>query len=272
MARPLWFVKLLKKAFRSIKILAKLSNLPLVNKLFDLLLFKEDNIIYLPKDSVIEVNQNVDQPDNYVLPTRVLEYFIEKAKYHWIMDFCICRASMKCKDYPIDLGCLFLGKGVLDINPSLGHLATKEEALEHIRKCRDAGLVHMIGRNLLDKQWLGVKDGAKLLSICNCCPCCCLWRIAPILHPDLSNKVKKIPGVKVFVNENCVGCEICTKDICFVDAIKIINNRAHITDQCRACGRCVEVCPHDAIELVVEDEDYIDKAIEQIDKLVNIED
>jgi ferredoxin len=269
--RPLWFVALLKKAFGGIKFLAKLSNLPFMSKIYELLLFKGDNIIYLPKDASITIDKDIGVPENLILPTRVLEYFIEKANYHWIMDFCICRASMKCEDYPIDLGCLFLGKGVLEINPQLGHLATKQEALEHIKKCREAGLVHMIGRNLLDKQWLGIKQGKKLLSICNCCPCCCLWRIAPVLHPDLSDKVKKVPGAKVFVNDDCVGCRTCTQDICFVDAIKIKDNKAYITDQCRACGRCVEVCPNGAIELVIKNEDYIEQVIEELDKIINVE-
>jgi hypothetical protein len=36
--------------------------------------------------------------------------FIEKANYIWKMDTCICRAGAKCKDYPIDLACLFMGE------------------------------------------------------------------------------------------------------------------------------------------------------------------
>jgi ferredoxin len=270
--RPIIFVQLLKKAFPSIKFIAKLTNLPLLGKIFDMLLFKEDDIIYLPKDSVIELNQTLNAPEDYAVPSEILRYFIEKANYHWIMDFCICRASMKCEDYPIELGCLFLGKGVLDINPKLGRMVSKEEALEHLKKCKEAGLVHMIGRNLLDKQWLGVDDGSKLLSICNCCPCCCLWRVAPILDTKIGSKIKKIPGVEVSVNQNCVGCGDCTDDICFVDAIYIESQKAHITEECRGCGRCVQVCPNDAIELTIHNKDYIHRAIKNLDKIINVED
>jgi ferredoxin len=272
LTRPLWFVQLLKKAFPSIKFLAKLTNFPLLGRLFDYLLFKEDEIIYLPKDEVIEVNQGLNPPDNYAVPSEILKYFIEKANYLWIMDFCICRASMECEDYPIDLGCLFLGKGVLDINPKLGRQVDKKEALEHLQKCRDAGLVHMIGRNLLDKQWLGVKDGSKLLSICHCCPCCCLWRVSPILDPQIGSKVKKIPGVEVLVNNSCVGCGTCTDNVCFVDAIYMENQTAHISEECRGCGRCVEVCPEGAIDLKVNDREYIHQAIKKLDKVINVED
>ena len=149
MARPLWFVKLLKKTFPNIKLIAKLTNLPILSKIIDNLLFKDDDIIYLPQDRIISVDKSLGEYNEIVLPSQVLKHFIEKAKYHWVMDFCICRSSMKCEDYPIDLGCLFLGDAVLGINPQLGRLVTKEEAMDHLKKCDDARLVHMIGRNLL---------------------------------------------------------------------------------------------------------------------------
>jgi ferredoxin len=270
MARPLWFVKLLKKTFPGVKNIAKLTRIPFLGKIFDLLLFEGDEIIYLTQDRVIQINQEVLNPEDLVLPSQILEYFIEKAKYHWIMNFCICRASMNCQNYPIELGCLFLGEAVLDINPELGRLVSKEDALEHIRKCSEAGLVHMIGRNRLDKQWLGVKAGNKLLSICNCDPCCCLWRISPLLNPKIGKKVQKMPGVRVFVTEDCMGCKTCINEICFVDAITIVNNRAKISKECRACGRCINICPQHAIKLEIKDKEFIKKSIQKIDRIIDV--
>jgi ferredoxin len=269
-ARPLWFVKLLEKTFPNVKLIAKLTHIPLIGKIFDLLLFKGDDIIYLTKDKIIEINREVDSSEEIALPSEVLRYFIEKANYHWIMNFCICRESMQCKDYPIDLGCLFLGKAVLGINPRLGRLVSKEEALEHLQKCKEAGLVHMIGRNRLDKQWLGVKPGNKLLSICNCDPCCCLWRMSPLLASKIGKKVQKMPGITVKVSEDCIGCGTCTEGVCFVDAIHLIDNHAEISEECRGCGRCVEICPQNAIELHIENKDFIKRAIEQIDSLIDV--
>ena len=270
MARPLWFVKLLERTFPNVKFIAKLTRVPVIGKLIDILLFQDDDIIYLPKDDVIPVNVEVKNQGDMVLPTSILEYFINKAHSHWIMNFCICRESMQCKDYPINLGCLFLGEAVHEINPELGRLVSKEEALEHVRKCSEAGLVHMIGRNLLDKQWLGVKDGKKLLSICNCDPCCCLWRVSPILSQKIGKKIQKINGVEVRITDNCIGCGTCTEGICFVDAIKIEDNRAQISEECRGCGRCVEACPQGAIEFRIHDEAYISRAIKQIEKIIDV--
>ncbi|MFW9820943.1 MAG: DUF362 domain-containing protein [Candidatus Thorarchaeota archaeon] len=270
MARPLWFVKLLEKAFPNIKLIAKLTRIPILRKVFDMLLFEGDDIIYLTKDKVISINQEVEKQAETVLPSKVIEYFIEKANYHWVMNFCICRESMQCSDYPVELGCLFLGKAVLGINPQLGRVVTKEEALEHLRKCKDAGLIHMIGRNLLDKQWLGVKPGHKLLSVCNCDPCCCLWRISPVLSPKIGSKVQKMTGVNLKVSEACIGCGTCMLGVCFVDAIHMVDRHASISKECRGCGRCVEVCPQNAIELTINDIEFVNKSIKQIEKIIDV--
>lgn len=266
--RPLWFVNLLEKTFPNVKLIAKLTNIPILGKLINSILFSGDDIIYLALDKVIPMDHSMGVYEEMVLPSQVLEYFVNEASFHWIMNFCICRDSMKCKDYPIDLGCLFLGKSVLEINPQLGRLVSKEEALEHLKKCKEAGLVHMIGRNRLDKQWLGVKEGRQLLSICNCCPCCCLWRISPVLSPDIGAKIKKMPGIFFVVNDNCIACGTCTKGICFVDAIKIIDNKAHISESCRGCGRCVDICPQNAIEVKFNDKFSIERVIDEISELV----
>lgn len=270
LGRPLWFVELLKKTFPRIKLIAKLTKVPIIGKIIDHMLFEGDNLIYLPKDQVIEINQSIDKPSETVLPSQVVEYFIKKAKYHWIMNFCICRDSSKCEDYPRHLGCLFLGEAVLGINPQLGRQVTKEEALEHVKRCREAGLVHVIGRNKLDAVWLNVSPGNKLLTICNCCPCCCLWRVLPHISPKISTKIHKMPGVKVKVSERCVGCETCTKGICIADAIKIIYKRAIINNACIGCGRCVEVCPQKAIDISLEDKESLIKSIGEISPLVDV--
>ena len=177
---------------------------------------------------------------------------------------------MKCKDYPINLGCLFLGEAVMGINPQLGRRVTKEEALEHVKRCREAGLVHLIGRNKLDATWLNVSPGNKLLSICNCCPCCCLYRILPHVKSEIGEKFTKMPGVSVKVTEKCEGCGICTQNVCFVDAIKLVNNHAVISNECRGCGRCVLVCPQNAIELKIEDNTFLETTINRITKLVDL--
>jgi len=270
MARPMWFVDLVKKYFPGRFTLARLTRVPVVGRVIDHGLFEGDDIMYLPKDGVIQIDEPVPEPKQSVLPSQVVEHFIEKANHHWIMDACICRDASQCRSHPIDLGCLFLGEAVLEINPALGHLVSKEEALAHVRRCREAGLVHLIGRNKLDTVWLGAGPGNKLLTICNCCPCCCLWTMIPHIDPSIGSKITKMPGVEVAVTDECVDCGLCTDAVCFVDAISMEDGRAVIGDACRGCGRCVEICPADAIELTLEDELFVREAIDRLSPLVDV--
>jgi len=270
MARPLWFVELLKLGFPGRFLIARLTKVPIIGRAIDHWLFEGDDIIYLPKDHVIRVNKPVDVPEQMVLPSQVVEYFVNKANYHWIMNTCICREASKCKDYPIDLGCLFLGEAALGINPQLGRRVAKEEAHEHVRRCREAGLVHLVGRNKLDSVWLGVSPGNKLLTICNCCPCCCLWRMLPHIALFIGAKVSRMPGVTISVTDKCVGCGTCTQGICFVNAIHLVSNRAVRSNACRGCGRCVSVCPHGAIEVSIDNEQFIAKTVNRLSPLVDV--
>ena len=269
MARPLWLVTLLKLGFPGRFLLARLTRAPVLGALVDRWLFAGDHLVYLPRDRVIPIGQPLEPPGEVVLPSQVVEYFIERAGYHWLMDTCICRSASRCRDYPIDLGCLFLGRAALGINPRLGRRVSREEALAHVRRCREAGLVHLVGRNRLDTVWLGVGPGERLLTICNCCPCCCLWRVLPHIAPQIGRKIARMPGVTVAVTDRCTGCGACTKDVCFVQAIHLNGGRATISDACRGCGRCVSTCPHEAIELSV-DGDAVATAIARLSALVDV--
>ncbi len=270
MASPVWFVSLVKRTFPQRFTLARLTKAPLLGGLLDRWLFGGDDIIYLPKDRVVKVAGEVSAGENVVLPSRVVEHFIEKANYHWIMNTCICRESSGCRDYPVDLGCLFLGEAAMGINPRLGRRVGKDEALEHLRRCREAGLFQLIGRNKLDTVWLNVKPGNRLLTICNCCPCCCLWKMIPVLSEEIGSKVHRMPGVEVRVTERCKGCGTCVKEGCFVQAIRMAGDRAVIGEECRGCGHCVEVCPHEAIELVLTDTAFMEDLVKRIATLVDV--
>ncbi len=265
MGSPYWIRTLINKTFSQRFFWAKLTNYPVFGRIIDHALFEKDDIFYLPKDKTIPINASLEDPDSLMAPSRIIEHFIKAAKTRWIMDFCICRDSAKCKNYPIDLGCIFLGEAAKNINPKFGRLVSEQEALDHAGRCREAGLVHLIGRNKLDTVWLQVGPSERLMTICNCCPCCCLWKVLPIISPTIGNKVHRMPGVSVQVTDQCVGCGLCTKDVCFVNAIHMENNRAVIDQQvCRGCGRCVAVCPKDAIEVVVEDDRFVTRTINRL--------
>lgn len=270
MSRSLWFVDLLKKAFPGRFLLARSTKVPILGGILDRWLFENDDLFYLPKNQAILINQQIQVPDEIVLPSQVVEHFIQRANVHWIMDACICRQATRCEDYPINYGCLFLGDAALGINPGLGRQVTRDEALEHVHRCREAGLVHLVGRTKLDTIWLGVSPGTKLLTICNCCPCCCLWKILPHTTPKISKKITRMPGVTVAVSDRCVGCGTCNEDVCFVSAIDMVDGYSVISAACRGCGRCVTLCPEGAIEIDVETDRFVEKSIDRISALVDL--
>lgn len=271
MATPYWIKILINKTFSGRFFFSKLTHNPVIGRMVDHALFDGDDIMYLPKDRVIPVNTSIDRPESLMVPSLIVDHFIREANYHWIMDFCICRDSSGCRDYPVDLGCIFLGEAAMNINPKFGRRVTSEEALDHAVRCREAGLVHLVGRNKLDTVWLGVGPGRKLLTICNCCPCCCLWKMLPAITPEIGGKVSRMPGISVRVSDNCQGCGTCAKNVCFVNAIHIENKQAVINEkECRGCGRCVEACPNNAIEVIIENSDFINNTIRRISNLVDV--
>jgi ferredoxin len=270
MSRPIWFVNLLKRMFPGRYLMAGMTNFPPVGKLVDFALFREDNVVYLPRDGTIQINADIEKPVDTVLPSQIVDHFIEQASYHWVMNFCICREGENCQEYPHDYGCIFLGSAVLKINSKLGRLVSKEQALAHAQRCREAGLVHIIGRNRLDMVWLGATPGENLMTICNCCPCCCLWKMLPKLSPEIGDKISKMPGVHVFVTDECAGCGECTREICFVDAIQLVDGFAVIDESCRGCGKCVEVCPNQAIEISIDEPGIFQNTIDRLSALVDI--
>jgi ferredoxin len=267
MSSPVWFVNFLKWLYPSRQTFAKMTQIPLVGELIDEIFFRGDEIYYLPIDQTLQINAQLNPPESVVLPSQVVEHFINQASHHWIMDFCICRDGDKCQDFPRNLGCIFLGEPVNQINSEMGRLVSKEKALDHARRCREGGLVHMIGRNRLDSLWLGAGPAEDLMTICNCCPCCCLWGLIPDLNPTISHKIDRMPGVEVKVEEDCTGCGLCANGICFVEAITMENGRAEISLECRGCGRCVEVCSEDAISLTINGKEDLQEIIKRLDKL-----
>ena len=271
MPRSRLFIWLLKKGFPLRIFFSKFTRVPLLGRILGYMLFHENEMIYLPKDDVttIKVNQTVDQKGDMVVPSDILKHFIEEANYHVIMDWCICRSSLKCEHYPIELGCLFLGEAAMRIDSKLGRKVTKEEALEHAEKCREAGLVHVIGRDKLDAVWLKVGPGEKLLTVCNCCECCCLWKILPHVSKKISSRISIMPGVRITVGDACIGCGTC-QNICFVKAITLIDKKAVISDSCRGCGRCVSVCPQKAIKISVEGIANLDESVNIIKSVVDV--
>ena len=235
--------------------------------------FDNDDMIVLPRDDVARskrVEMDIDIPDagdRTVLPSDAVKAVFRKMDGIFIMNFCLCRKSNKCEDYPVDHGCIFLGDGIRNIPPEFGRIATPEEADAYLDECSELGLVHIMGRNKLDRLWLSTGRKHRLMTICNCCPCCCLWNVTRDISKDIGDAFKRMDGVEVSVDTGkCIGCGMC-QDICFTKAVRIADGKCTIDDaQCRGCGRCADVCPQEAIT-VTYDEDKVESEAERIASL-----
>lgn len=253
------------------------SKYPPLAWLADRLLFDGDDIMVLPRDESVKkrqiiIEQEVPGPQDIVLPSDVLRNMIRKSNNHVIMHRCICRVSNHCKNFPETLGCIFMGKGARNIPESVGRAVTMEEALAHVDRCQEAGLVHIIGRNKIDSVWLNTGPKEELLTICNCCNCCCLWKMLPDLPQNLSKRMTAMPGASISVNSDlCIGCGDCMQDdTCFVDAMVLKNGLMSIDfDRCRVCGRCVTRCSQGAISLHISD-DSVSDSLNRVEPLVDV--
>lgn len=271
-------VLIIKRTFNTRFFWAKMCRkIPFISMIVDRLFFEGDDIQVIPRDfsvirsQEIEINQSIPMQEDLMLPSQVLRDMIVKSRYHFIMDFCICRTSNRCEDYPHELGCLFLGKGVLRISSKLGRRVTAEDALEHVYKCQENGLVHIIGRNKIDSVWLSTGPKEDLLSICHCCPCCCLWKMVPELPDKLGGGFSSMEDVRISHDEElCNGCGKCADGTCFVDAITLEGKAKRDDTKCRICGRCAEICPRKAIIVAMKWE-AVNKSVERIGPLVDVE-
>ncbi|MBU1671675.1 MAG: 4Fe-4S binding protein [Actinobacteria bacterium] len=271
MSRPMWFVKLVRLGFPHRFLGARLTRLPLLGRLSDRMLFEGDELVILPPAAVLPVGEEVGGEEaSAVLPDELVHRLIDQAGFLWVMDSCICRQATGCEDYPADLGCLFMGQAARDINPMLGRRVSRDEAHAHIHHAREHGLFHLVGRNRLDTVWLGVGPGDHLLTVCNCCPCCCLWTMLPNLERGIGDKLERLPGLKVEVTDRCLGCGTCVEGPCLAGAISLEGGRAVISEACRGCGHCAHVCPEGAIEVTLPGGGYVDELVRRMSGLVDV--
>lgn len=242
----------------------------ILKKIIEKIVFEDDDVVFVSNS--IEVNKKIESSGSEFLPTDVLKEVIKKFDDIVIMNNCLCRTSNDCKDYPQDIGCIFLGPTSKKIPRAICHEATVEEALKQVEVADEAGLTHMIGKNKLDSIWMNVRPRDGLLTICHCCPCCCLWKVIPDLHQDILDNIEPLEGVSIDVHEdNCINCGRCLNDVCIADAIYQKDGKIFIDDNsCIACGLCVNKCNQDAITVSYSD-NTIDSVINRMYNLVKYE-
>ncbi len=233
--------------------------------------------IFGPKTSTgspIPINISLGTYENQVLPLAVTEHFIKKASYIVLMD-CPCRTHSKCENHDISLGCTWLGKDAarFDLEKYPGaRIGTVEEALEVERLAYENGLVPHLGRLKADSWRYNVlPDTGHFMSLCHCCPCCCVLFTMKYSASVIKKIMKRMEGVTVEVNRDlCEGCGECFK-VCIYDSMKMIDGKAMIDlETCLGCGRCERKCPNHAITITIDDISRVDELFARIESYVDV--
>jgi len=220
---------------------------------------------------IIPIHETIANPDSVVLPYPLLAPLIECISTRFLMDECMCRRGEKCQTYPQDFGCLYLGEGATKISSSMGRVVDGEEAIAHVERAMDLGLVPLVVHTSFDALALGIPY-RRMLGICFCCDCCCTvqqgLRLGP---PSFWDVVVRLPGLVVEINGTCRGCGACV-EACYVNAISLCHERAHVDQElCKGCGRCLTACPSGAISLRLDEHvDTMGKLVQRISRRTNI--
>ena len=119
---------------------------PRFGRLVKRIAFDGDDMSVLPKAGTahvrVDLNIEVENAgERNVVPTDMIKNVLRRSEKIFIMDFCLCRQSNKCKDYPVSKGCIFIGKGTERISPKYGRFVTPEEACDYIDECDRLGQV-----------------------------------------------------------------------------------------------------------------------------------
>jgi len=265
MGRPKWFYEFWIRVWPLGKVANWLGSRPVIGSLLRPLFSPRDN-----RAVIIPVNQAVQGTESVVLPFSLLAPLVERASQRFVLAECICRQGERCRHYPRDLGCLFLGDGAAMIDPSQGRPVGVEEALSHARRAMEAGLVPLILHAAFDAYMLGIPF-RRMLAVCFCCDCCCTVRQSLRLGPPLFwDAVLRLPGLTVTVGPECNGCGACL-DRCYVQAISLDDGRVAIGERCKGCGRCVATCPVGAIRLqLAEEADVLGGLLALVDERTEI--
>lgn len=209
----------------------------------------------------IPIHVKVDSPDSVVLPRSILERLFTDVDEKFILDECICRTHNRVDTPPRDIGCMALGPAIHRIHPSNGRMVSTEEAIRHMNRAADAGLVANIAHVWIDPIAFGTRF-RDLMFICFCDDKNCIYRTyMKNRGPTLDKAYRRLPGMTLSVDaDKCQGCGQCAES-CFLAEISIVDGKARIGQACAGCARCSEVCPNGAITITFENEETLYKGL-----------
>lgn len=186
---------------------------------------------------VVPIEREIPDP-TAIRPYESIETLINGARA-WGVIPCVCKRERRL----VDRGCHHEEEVCLSLAPIANYFdnhflarpISRDEALAILRRCEDAGLVHMT---------TNVETGHY--GICNCCSCCC-GLLRAVNEFDQPNAVA-VSNFQVRIDESaCTACGRCIER-CPVHAL-VVEGAARLTGRCIGCGLCVSTCPPRAMSM-----------------------
>jgi ferredoxin len=250
--RNWWLFRII---FRLIPVLAPYAGKPAIGPVLRRLFLLMPPAKRHTQTYVLNLHEDVtDKAQNVILPIDMMKAVVRQSRYRVIMDKCLCRTAHACRNFPHDHACIFLGEGSrVAVENGIGHEASVQEALAHIDKAAQLGLIgHALWIEFEQYVW-GIKDEGMphWLEICFCCPCCCsAFKISRAAGVKEITTLFRSIGWKAVPDHQ--GCNLCAECIerCPVQALSIRDGRLVVDEEaCLGCGFCAARCPSKAIML-----------------------
>lgn len=222
------------------------------------------NLSYMPVG--VEVGS-----ESLPLPVVLLEEIIKRSKHRVVTKTCTCRHAEDCKDYDKHIGCIHIGEATWEESEGLSHHATVEEAIAHVHKAVDAGLMPFMGRFMPDHVLWDVSLAQPFLTVCFCCPCCCVmfnsYQKGHFTEETNSFGAHTLlDGVHFHVDESkCKACGKCA-ELCLTKCIELKDGKpVRDMSRCKGCCACSINCPEKAIDVTMDDvEGAVTKFLDRI--------
>lgn len=200
------------------------------------------------------------------LPVAVIEELIRRSPHRIISKTCTCRDAHNCQNHSKEIGCIHIGAATAEESDELCYHVTADEAIAHLHKAVDDGLMPFIGHVFFDHIYWDVNFENPFLTVCLCCECCCTnfnaHRTDMIRGETAQNIFKKLDGLHVNVDaDKCIGCGTCVEK-CFNHALKLADGiSAWEEERCKGCSACAIACPQKAITITIDD---VQKAVDDL--------
>ncbi len=202
------------------------------------------------QDAIKLVTQKKDMhliPSEKVMPYKLAREVILKSNSPVAVGTCVCRSLSEnpCLPPPYE-ACMFVGDPfasfLAEENPLFRRIS-QEEAVKILEDVHKKGFVHTA--------YFKKEMGNRFMAICNCCSCCCvgirMWNMLEGMVPIMASS-----GYVAEISDDCNACGSCVDGTCKFNAIRMSEDgqKAVINEaKCMGCGVCVDVCPIEAIKL-----------------------